>query len=185
MANTATGLGDPRCSRGIGPRSTCRNPRLARRSSTSVTVIQLATYRQLAWEQTTLGIAMNRPPSVWKHTSTSSEAVRAPDECSDPCGDSAHDAIASDLSVSVRYLGSCNSPDSRPRGEVSLWSSSIANETFIQSGWAISHARRLVSSRIEPAQSSCSTHMYNCRRARFGATDIAIALYSAVLHLER
>ena len=30
-------------------------------------------------------------------------------------------------------------------------------------------AHWLVSSRIEPALSSCSTHMYNCRRARFGS----------------
>ena len=39
------------------------------------------------------------------------------------------------------------------------------NETFIQSGWAISHARRLVSSKPEASESQASTHMYNCRRA--------------------
>ena len=34
---------------------------------------------------------------------------------------------------------------------------------------AISHARRLVSSKPEASESKASTHMYNCRRARFGA----------------
>ena len=34
---------------------------------------------------------------------------------------------------------------------------------------AISHARRLVSSNPEASESQASTHMYNCRRARFGS----------------
>ena len=66
-------------------------------------------------------------------------------------------------------VGSCNSPDSRPRGEVSLWSASIENETFIQSGCEIGNGELLVSSNPEASESQASTHMYNCRRARFGS----------------
>ena len=66
-------------------------------------------------------------------------------------------------------VGSCNSPDSRPTTFQELSRMRPRNVTFIQSGWAISHARRLVSSKPEASESQASTHMYNCRRARFGS----------------
>ena len=93
--------------------------------------------------------------------------VGSEDTC-DPCGDS--DPYGSNDSWrDSSNLGSCNSPDSRPRGEVSLWSASIENETFIQSGCEIGNGELLVSSNPEASESQASTHMYNCRRARFGS----------------
>ena len=102
--------------------------------------------------------------------------VGSEDTC-DPCGDS--DPYGSNDSWrDSSNLGSCNSPDSRPRGEVSLWSASIENETFIQSGCEIGNGELLVSSNPEASESQASTHMYNCRRARFGAPAWAILQWS-------
>ena len=48
---------------------------------------------------------------------------------------------------------------------------------------AISHARRLVSSKPEASESKASTHMYNCRRALEDSQYLGIAKRANIVHL--